>query len=151
MRTHRQVSIACPPAALWRCLTEFELQKRWLTDLVDETPEDPAKTSGVGAASRMRIREGSKVNTYRSVVTAWEPNRRLAVRLTEGSFAPGMAMDVTYTITAAPGGCLLDFDVEVPLKGILFKLMAPLIWIMSAANARRDLGKLATLAPTATP
>src|SRR5688500_14783494 len=40
MRVHRQLKIDAPPSAVWRCLVEPELQKQWITQLVDETPDD---------------------------------------------------------------------------------------------------------------
>jgi hypothetical protein len=147
MHLHRRVSLACTPTALWRCLTEFDLQKQWITQLVDETPDHPAHV-GVGAASTMRMREGKKIVTYRSVVLAWEPGRRLAIRLSGGSFAPGMEMDVAYGLSLGETGMTLDYDVQVPLKGIMFKLMAPLIWLASASNAKKSLMKLKALGET---
>ncbi len=115
----------------------------------DETPEDPAKTEGVGAVSTMRLREGGKLVSYRCVVTAWEPRRRLAVRLSGGSFAPGMEMDVVYELSNDEmARTTLDYDVQVPLVGLFYKLLAPLIWLMAASNAKKDLAKLCALAPT---
>ena len=142
MHIHKQVTIACPPAKLWRCLTEPAIQKQWLVDVIDDIPDDPAKR-GAGAFSTMRIREGGKVQVYRSLVTAWEPERKLAIQLTGGSFAAGMAMDVTYAIASDDAGSVLDYDVIVPLQGFAFKLMAPLIWVVSQSNARKALDKLA--------
>jgi hypothetical protein len=147
MHTHRRLLLDCPPNSVWRCLTEFELQKQWITQLVDETPDDPARV-GAGAGSTIRMREGGKIVTYRSVVTAWEPERRLAIRLSGGSFAPGMEMDIVYALSQGEGGTILDYDAQVPLKGIMFKLMAPIIWLVAASTAKKDLAKLRALAPT---
>jgi hypothetical protein len=149
MHIHRRLEIDGTSAQLWRCLTEPELLKRWITTLVDETPEDPSKTSGVGVVSTMRLREGNKIVAYRCVVTKWEHERCLAIRISGGMFIEGMEMDVEYDISPRPGGgMLLDYDVRVPLKGFAFVLMAPLMWLMSMMNANKDLSKLQTLAPT---
>ncbi|HEV7765550.1 MAG TPA: SRPBCC family protein [Thermoanaerobaculia bacterium] len=148
MHVHRQLEIQGTRAQLWRCLTDPEVLKRWVSSLVDDTPEDPERTSGVGVVSTMRLREGNKVVAYRSVVTEWEHERRLAIRISGGMFAEGMEMDVAYEISSrAGGGMLLDYDVRVPLKGF-FLLMSPLIWLMSKKNANTDLTKLQTLVPT---
>jgi hypothetical protein len=119
--------------------------KRWIEDLVDETPDDPAKTTGAGATSTMRLREGGKIRAYRCVMTAWDAPRHLALRLTGGSFSEGMGMDIDYRVTPEGGGCRLDQVVVMPLKG-LFVLMAPLIWLGSRVNARKTLGKLSEIA-----
>jgi uncharacterized protein YndB with AHSA1/START domain len=147
MHIHRRTLLDCPPSAVWRCLTEFDLQQRWITQLVEEIPDDPGRV-GLGAVSTLRMREGNRVVTYRSVVTAWEPGRRLALRLSGGSFSPGMQMDVAYDLSPSETGTVLEYDVQVPLKGIVFKLMAPIIWFVAASNAKRDLTKLRSLAPT---
>ncbi len=145
MRLQKTVQIACAPARLFTCLTDPAVIKRWLEDLVDDTPEDPTKTSGVGVVSTMRIREGGKIQSYRCVMTAWDPERRVALRLTGGSFGEGMAMDVDYRITPEAPGCRLDYEVDVPLKG-WFVLMAPVIWLASRVGSRKQLGKLAEVA-----
>jgi uncharacterized protein YndB with AHSA1/START domain len=148
MHIHRRTEIACSPATLWLCLTDMELLKRWITQLVDETLDDPSR-SGLGALSTVRIREGNKVVAYRCVVTAWEPARRLAIRLSGGLFAEGMEMDVTYDLSHADGATtILDYDVSVPLKGMLFRVMGPIIWLASAGSANRDMAKLQVLAQT---
>jgi carbon monoxide dehydrogenase subunit G len=150
MHIHRQLAIACPPRSVWRCLTEFELQKEWITQLVDETPDQPNAPVGIGSASNMRLREGGKTVTYRCVVTKWQPERKLGICLSGGSFAAGMNMHVVYDLKPTELGTTLDYDVQVPLKGLFFKLMAPLIWIAAASNAKKDLTKLKSLAPTIT-
>ncbi len=146
MHVQRRHLIRATPRALWRCLTELDLQKKWISQLVDETPDGGPHT-GVGARSTMRMKEGNKTVSYACVVTAWEPERRLAIRLTEGSFAPGMAMDVVYGLSAADGGTWLDYDVRVPMVGLKFKLLMPLIWLVSLGNVKKDMAKLAALAP----
>lgn len=145
MRFATTMTVPCTPAKLWTLLTDPVLIKTWLEDLVDDTPDDPSRTSGVGVRSTMRIREGRKVQTYQSVTTAWVPERHVAIRLTGGSFANGMAMDVDYRIAPEGTGSRLDYVVDVPLKGI-FVLMAPLIWIGSRSNASKALAKLAEVA-----
>lgn len=144
MKDHRQVRIACTPSVLWKHLTEPELLKEWVPDYVDETPDGPVH-EGVGAASTMRLREGSKVVAYKSVVTAWERERRVAIRITGGSFPKGMHIDVGYGITPSEGGCLLDYDVDYQLRGF-FRLMAPIMWLATRGNSDKALTKLASAA-----
>lgn len=147
MTLHRQVIVNCTAAQLWRCLTEVELLKQWISQLVDESLDDPKRT-GLGALSTIQLREGARVVSYRSVVTEWEPQQRLGIRISGGSFAAGMTMAVSYDLTQFERDqTSLNYDVCVPLLG-KFRLLGPLIWMVSASNARRDLAKLKTLAPT---
>lgn len=145
MEVRRQVRIEAPVARVWDCLTDPAKLPRWISAFVDEVPDDPAK-AGVGATSTLRLREGRKVVAYRSVVTMWEEPRRLAIRLTGGTFPEGMAMDVEYRLAADGAGTVLDFDSRATLKGLLFVLMAPLIRLAAGANAKRDLAALKRLA-----
>jgi hypothetical protein len=60
-----------------------------------------------------------------------------------------MEMDLVYELSWADRSItLLDYDASIPLKGIVFKLMAPLIWLTCVINARTDLAKLKALAAT---
>ena len=137
--------IDATPAVLWRCLTEPDLLKEWVPGYVDETPEDPARTRGVGVASTMRLREGSRISTYRCVVMRWEPERAVAIRLTGGAFAKDMHMDVDYEITPLERGCRVDYRVQCAMKG-LYILLAPVIWLVSRGNATKALTTLARVA-----
>lgn len=148
MRVHRQLKIDAPPAAVWRCLVEPELQKQWITQFVDDTPDD-ASAVGVGATSTMRLREGDDVVTYRSKVTAWEPERHLSIQLTGGTFAEDMAMDVRYDLVPEESGTTLDYDVVVPMKGFAFKVLTPLLWLVASTNSIKDLARLSVVAETA--
>jgi hypothetical protein len=145
LQTNRRLVVACPPEILWRCLTDPSILKQWITQLVEEKFDDPAH-GGLGARSTILLREGNKIVAYRSVVTAWEPKHCLAIRLSEGSFAPGMEMDVRYELAGDLGSrTLLDYGVIVPMKGV-FKLLYPLIWLGSVASAKKDLAKLQRVA-----
>jgi carbon monoxide dehydrogenase subunit G len=146
MHIHRRIDVDCRPEQLWRCLTDIALLKQWVSHLVDEIPDDPAY-AGLGALSTIHMREGKKVVAYRSEVTAWQPQRRLAIRLRGGSFANGMAMDVVYVLKPEDGrGIVLDYDATVGLRGLFFTVLAPIIFLVSASNAANDLAKLKRLA-----
>jgi carbon monoxide dehydrogenase subunit G len=146
MHIHRRIEVDCRPEQLWHCLIDAARLKQWVSHLVDEIPDEPAR-NGPGALSTIRMREGRKVVDYRSVVTAWEPERRLAIRLSGGSFAKGMEMDVVYVLSPADGATtVLDYDVTVPLKGLFFTLLGPIFLLAAVSNAKRDLAKLKILA-----
>jgi uncharacterized protein YndB with AHSA1/START domain len=149
MRAHRRITIDSPSEVVWLCLTDPALVKQWITNMVDDIPEHPGRPIGVGTRSTMRLREGKRIRDYTCIITAWEPGKHLAIRMAGGSFAPGMEMDVRYQLSPVPEGrTLLDFDVQVPMKG-WFRLMAPLFKLMAAGNTNRELAKLQEVARTA--
>ncbi len=148
MHIHRRVIIECKQKGLWRCLTEPELIRQWVTNMVDEIPDEGARP-GLGAKSTIRMREGTKIVNFRCVVTEWKPEYRLGIRFTGGSLGPSLEMDVTYELSRGEDtGTALDFDVDLPLHGFVYKLLAPLIWLGAVNNTKKDLAKLAELAPT---
>lgn len=149
MQFHRQIRVDCTPEALWRCLTEVELLKNWVSNLVDETPNDPTRTQGVGVKSTMKMREGKKIVAYQSEVTEWAPKRRLAIRLSGGSFTKDLVVDVAYELSQDNiNTTLLDYDVTVPVRGFWFKLLGPLVRMIAYFAAKKDLSRLQALAPT---
>jgi hypothetical protein len=58
-------------------------------------------------------------------------------------------MDVIYELNQEDmTGLVLDYDVTVPLKGLFFKLLAPVIWLGIVGSSKQDFARLQTLAPT---
>src|SRR5262249_39675164 len=87
---------------------------------------------------------------FRSLVTVWEPARRLGVRLSGGSFDNDMAMDLSYELSSEGADrTMLVHDMIVPLKGAAYRLMGPLIWLLASRNTRNELARLHAFAPTA--
>jgi hypothetical protein len=79
MRIDQVIEIQTQPVVLWFLLTEIEQRKRWMPDIVDEELVS-GEDSKVGCASRVRIREGSKVVEYTVGHLPW---RSISVPLTE--------------------------------------------------------------------
>lgn len=141
----RKVVIDCSPHILWKCLTELELLKKWITELEDEVAAD-SKETGVGVRSTMVMREGSKLVSYETVITHWAPDRRLAVSLQGGSFPANASMLLDYQLEPVHSGATkLVYAATLPLLGS-FRLLLPLIYIASSVNLSRDLKKLSLLA-----
>ncbi len=152
-RLHYQTRriFACTPSQLWRCLSDVDLLKQWISNMVEEIPDDAAQT-GLGAKSTLKMREGNKIVDYRMVVTAWHPERCMMIRLSQGSFAPGMEVEVRYELEQGPDqATILDYQVEFRLKGLFFRLMGPVILLASAGNAGKELNKLKFLAEAQAP
>ena len=146
MHIRRNVLIDCKPKALWRCITEPELIQQWITDLVEEIPDDDTKT-GLGAQSTVRIREGGRIVSYRCIVIEWSSEFRVGVRLSGGSLGPGDVIDVTYEIARGEDtGTMLHYDLNFPIRRLFLVLLAPFIWFGIQGNLKRDFALLAELA-----
>jgi carbon monoxide dehydrogenase subunit G len=144
MRMRKSVIVAATPDICWEVLTTREHQKRWLPEVVDHIPDDPAKKDGVGATSTLKIQEGKRVVDYRETILAWEPGRVLAIRLSGGSLGK-MTMDVTYRFTPEANGTRLDSEADMEMRG-LFILLAPLFRLISGSKIGGTLARFAEAA-----
>jgi len=147
MRVQKSVTVAATPDLCWQVLTTREHQKRWLPEVVDHIPDDPARKDGVGATSTLKIQEGKRIVDYRETITAWEPGRVLAIRLSGGSLG-SMSMDVTYRFVPEAKGTRLDYEAQMETKG-LFILLAPLFKLISGAKVGGTLARFSEAANAA--
>lgn len=147
MHLHRQVPINAPPAAVWRCLVEADLRKKWMGQLVSEEIDDPEK-QGVGASATVRVRQNNKVVTYRSTVIDFEPGRKLSVGITGGELPKDVAMGVIYDLLPgdAADATVLDYHFHMPVKGFFMWLLTPAIRLGAGQVIDPDLARLKALA-----
>lgn len=143
MRSTHSIEIDRPADAVWPVITEVEQIKRWMPDLVSDvaTDEGPIR---VGSTSRMSMREGSKVVVYGSVITRYEPGRRLALEISGGSLGRN-PMLLDYVLTPAGTRTRVDFTEEWTPSGWLW-LLLPVILIAGAGNAKRALKAMKAVA-----
>lgn len=147
MHLERQIAINAPATTVWRCLTEFDLRKRWMAQLVSEEFDDP-DARGVGSVATVRLLQNGKIVTYRSTVIDWEPGHKLSVGMTGGTLPPDVAMGVIYELS--PGDAaettVLGYDFHMPVRGFLLRLIKPLIRKGVGQIVDRDHAKLKALA-----
>jgi uncharacterized protein YndB with AHSA1/START domain len=143
MRSAYSIEIDRPADEVWPVITEVEQIKRWVPDLVSDVATNEGPTRA-GTTSRMSMREGSKVVVYDSVITRYEPGRRLSLELSGGSLGR-KPMLVDYVLTRAGARTRVDFTSEWTPSGWLW-LMLPLILIVGAANAKRALKAMKAVA-----
>ncbi len=104
MKLEHQIEIDCPPSVVWIWLDEPERQKQWMKGLVGNE-----LTSGehgrVGAAFRMRIKEGRRITEMDGELEHFDRPREMRIRLWGGSMKlqKDEGMVVTYTLTELAG------------------------------------------------
>ena len=147
MHLHRQLAIDAAPADVWRCITEYELRKRWMGQLVSEELDDPERR-GAGTTATVRLRQNGKVVEYRSTVIDWEPERKLSVGITGGTLPPYLAMGAIYELSPADdvSKTVLNYDFHLPVKSFFMRLLSPLIRKGAAKAIDPDLARLKALA-----
>ncbi len=147
MHLERQIAIHAPAATVWRCLTEFDLRKRWMAQLVSEDIENPDGRA-VGSTATVRLMQNNQIVTYRSTVIDWDPERKLSVGMTGGTLPPDVVMGVIYELSPGDGAgaTILKYDFHMPVKKFFFRLIAPLIRMGVGQVVDRDHAQLKALA-----
>lgn len=147
MHLERQIAIHAPAETVWRCLTEFDLRKRWMAQLVSEDIEN-SESRGVGSVANVRMLQNNQMVTYRSTVIDWEPGRKLSVGLTGGTLPPDIVMGVVYELLSDDGSgvTVLKYDFHMPVKGFFMRLIKPLIRMGVGQVVDRDHAQLKALA-----
>ena len=149
MKVELKTDIACTPAQLWPWIEEPEKQKQWMEGLLENEPTSDAP-NGVGSTFEMKIKEGSKVNSYDGRITAYEPPHHMAVVMT-GEALKGVALAADYRLEDLGGSTRLHYTVtsDSSQAGAMMKLMEPLFAFFGKMQARRFLRTLKTRAEAA--
>ena len=128
-------SILASPAEVWANLTDFENASRWMPGVGDFTPveDKPLETGAVLTfTARGKARE--------SRITAYEPDRRLALTSTQG----GVTATYEYTLSPAGNGTDIKLNAVCEASG-LWKLMHPLIVLAMKKTDSPQLKNLKTM------
>lgn len=146
MHFERRIILGGTAESVWSCLTEFDLRKRWMAQLVSEEVDDP-ENRGVGSTATVRMNQNNNIVTYRSTVIDWEPKRKLSVGISGGTLPPSIVMGVIYELFPGeiPGTTELNYYFHMPVKGFLFRIIQPLIRRGVAQVIDRDLMQLKAL------
>ncbi len=144
MKLTHTVAIDSSQETLWPLLTESEEIQRWNRDIVSDEPLTPGPPQ-VGARARLKIREGSRVADYESEITAIEPQRLLELELRGGSLGAN-PMYLSYCLTPAGRKTTLYYTVNWKPKGLMLRLMTPLLRVLSRRNIRVAMTRLKELA-----
>ena len=146
MNIKRRIEIGKTPADLWPWLTETERIQRWNTDVVSDEPTTPGPAA-VGMRTHMKVREGSRVVDYETVLTVYDPEKAVALEMRGGSLGAN-PMLVSYLLRPVGQGSELIFTSAWQPQGILLRLMSPLIGVMARSKIRGTLSRLKQLAET---
>jgi uncharacterized protein YndB with AHSA1/START domain len=126
------ITIARPVEQVFAVLTTPEDTPKWSSSAIEEALTSPGPV-GVGSTRRAVVRSFSgRTVTNETVVTAFEPNRRVAMRTTS---AP-VPFQAAWSFTGVPGGTRVDWAWSFEWSGAMRVFGRPL-----AAYFRRTLQK----------
>jgi uncharacterized protein YndB with AHSA1/START domain len=143
MKMTYTMDIKAPVHKAFALVNDDTQMARWMDGLVGTeylTPKDPANP--VGARFRQRIKEGGRVQAYEGVVTQYEPNRLLGVRIGNQAFAT----DVTYRFEPTGQYCRLHYECQLTFHSGVAKFFGVLFAWFSRSILRKQMQKLKALA-----
>jgi len=113
----RAIVIARPPADVFAYVADGTTAPQWRPGVLDVALESG---TGLGARYRQGVRgPGGRRIAADYVVTAWEPDRRLAFAATAGPVRP----TGEYVLEVVEGGTRLTFSLDAKLGGLKGVLM----------------------------
>ncbi|HEY2803247.1 MAG TPA: SRPBCC family protein [Actinomycetota bacterium] len=130
------------PEELWRLLTDWERQSRWMPDAASvRVLTGRREGAGVQLAVRSRVFR-VPLFTERLEVVAWEPPRRLVIA--HRSFIHGVGV---WRVDPVPGGSLFrwveEISLPIPLLGWIALAVYRPVMRRLMRGAMRDLRALA--------
>lgn len=145
MQTHYSIVINAEPQQVFYWLDDTEREMQWIPNLV-ENENLQVTENRIGSTFRQVYSEHGRHIKMRGVVTAYEPNRRLACELSGDSFD----LLVDYRLEDLGGQTRLTQDTTIQFKGLFSRLggilMAPFMKRATVKQLAESFGKLKDLA-----
>lgn len=143
MQTRIEVDIDAPLDVVWAILDDERNLPRWVPEVVETTfPDGHDRANPVGVRFRQKIREAGKVKEYGGVVTAYEPKKRLGIRMIDERFE----MNLLYTLSEDRGGTRLVYELATVLKSLFARIMGRIFRSLTMRIVNRQLAALKRIA-----
>jgi uncharacterized protein YndB with AHSA1/START domain len=131
------ITIDRPVDDVFRVLTTPEDTPKWSSNAVEESLTSPGPV-GVGSTRRAVVRSfGGRTTTNETVVTEFEPNRRVAMR----TISAPVPFTAAWSFASVPGGTRVDWTWSFEFAGLL-RLLAPAFGAYFRRSLRKDLDRL---------
>jgi uncharacterized protein YndB with AHSA1/START domain len=143
-RTTASIDIDRPPAEVFPWLVDTSKRKQWLPDVADATD----LTEGgprLGARSRLVIVQGSQRTHVDVELTAFEPPRRVAGRITSEAFE----QEVVYELEAVGSRTRVHHTGHSTYRAWLARLLEPLFTKAVQKRSEEGLVRLKAVAEAA--
>src|SRR4051812_27011602 len=114
------IDIARPVSEVFAFLDAEANAPRWLSRCVSlkRTTPDP---KGVGSKLHYVYKEGSRQGEMAGEVTAYEPNRNLAMKYVDRM----VEVAIRFDVTSSGAGTHVDHRVQITPRNFIMKLMTP--------------------------
>ena len=135
--------IHAPVETVFGLLENPEQRKSWTEGLEETTyTHVPQDGSRVGTTFVERVREGGRITEYSGRLTAFEPNRLIAVEIGNRHFT----MAIRYDLSENNGSCRILYSGEMQPHTLLGRMVGFLFGWLTRKIARKQLGNLTRVA-----
>ena len=139
MKSSCSIHIEAPPERVFRDLSDPEKAQDWVSNLVEDHPIQQTENH-IGDTFRQTYDERGKRVEMTGTITAYEQDKRLAIRLEGETFN----VEVDYWLDRQAAGTELTQNVKVEFQGVMKWVMwvvGPLMGGMAKKQALQDLEK----------
>jgi len=133
----KEIDVQRPPDLVFAFIDAEDKAPHWLSRCVEITRTSPG-AKAVGSTLRYTYQQGGRKGTMDGVVTEYEPGKRLGMKYTDRMFDISIGFDVAATST----GAHVTERVAIEPKGIVGKLMSPLIGLATRRQTGKDMETL---------
>ena len=136
IRAESSIEIARPPSQVFAYVCDLQHAPAWLEACLELALVSPGWARG--AELRYVFREGRGEGRMSGVVSEYDPNRRLVLDFKDPRF------EVTVSLDFAPAGTgtRVTHAVSIDPKGLMGKLMAPMIRAGNEKQVKANLARL---------
>jgi uncharacterized protein YndB with AHSA1/START domain len=147
MQIERKLRISAPAERVWALIDDDRNHPKWMPNVIGTRyPDGRPRGDPVGTRFVQRMNENGKVSEYEGQVTAYEPGRMLAVRLTPEAFA----ITVCYVVDGDEDWTLLQYACQLRARSVKGWLMMHLGKRMLQSILEQQLVRLKIVAETGT-
>ena len=141
-RISESVSIARPPADVWKAIADYSFDREWRSNLTEMAPDPPGGPEP-GTKVREVVRTMGRDYVTNGVVTELDPGTsyRFSGDGTIGDVAGGRS------VRPDGNGAIFTYDIELTPTGGS-RLLGPLLGPMVRSGLKKDLGRLKELLET---
>jgi uncharacterized protein YndB with AHSA1/START domain len=132
------IEVGRPAVQVFDYVTDLGHAAAWLQDCVELALVDPAAGWSRGSKLRYVHKQGGQAGRMEGAVAAWEPGRRLEMEFADGHFA----VTIRFGFESLAAGTRVTHSVAIDTKGLMGKVMGPLIRAGNERQVRANLLRL---------
>jgi len=140
IQSESTVLIAKPVSEVFTFIDDFSQAPSWLESCIELTQASPGSRA-VGSSLHYKHRQGGHAGEMDGTVTAYEKDAQLEMKFADPMF------EVVIAFRCAPDttGCMVTHSIAITPKGLMSKLMTPMIKAGNVKQVNSNVSRLKDL------